>query len=326
MEDILVRRGGIVESTHRVHVAVVNSAGEMIAKVGDPEKIVFCRSAAKPFQAVPLIEENVIDQFGISSRELAVMCASHSGEPKHVAAVKSILAKIGLSEEDLECGPHPPFEENAAIDLYAKGQKFTALHNNCSGKHAGMLALALSKGWKTGGYIKQEHPVQIRMISEISRWTGLDKSGIQLGIDGCGVVCFGLPLSRLAQAFCKLGGAEDSNQRIVSSMVAHPDMVAGTGRFGTALVEVLGGRIFAKTGAEGVFAVGCTKGEFGIAIKVEDGTKRATPLVVIQILEHFNLLKGTNKESLSAFSSPMIRNTLGEVVGAIGSNFDLVCL
>ncbi len=324
MKDVVVRRGGIVESVHRVHVAVVNPAGEIIARVGDPQRIVYCRSAAKPFQAVPLVEENVVDQFGINSRELAVMCASHSGEPKHVTAVKSILAKIGLSERDLECGPHPPFEENAAIELYAKGKNISAIYNNCSGKHAGMLALALSKGWGTAGYIKQNHPVQVRMISEVSRWTDMEESSIKLGIDGCGVVCFGVPLSALAKAFCKLGGAKDSNRRIVSAMVDHPDMVAGTGRFGTALMEVLGDRIFAKTGAEGVFAVGSTEGEFGIAIKIEDGTKRATPVVILRVLESLNLLESRTKDSLGAFSSPVIRNTLGETVGAISSDFELV--
>ena len=167
MKDVVVRRGGIVESVHRVHVAVVNAEGKLLARVGDPQRVVYCRSAAKPFQAVPLIEENVVNQFGINSRELAVMCASHSGEPKHVTVVKSILAKIGLSERDLECGPHPPFEEKSAIELYATGENISAVHNNCSGKHAGMLALALSKGWETSDYIKQNHPVQIRMISEM---------------------------------------------------------------------------------------------------------------------------------------------------------------
>ena len=324
MKDVVVRRGGIVESVHRVHVAVVNAEGKIIARVGDPQRVVYCRSAAKPFQAVPLIEENVVNQFGINPRELAVMCASHSGEPKHVTVVKSILAKIGLSERDLECGPHPPFEEKSAIELYATGENISAVHNNCSGKHAGMLALALSKGWETSDYIKQNHPVQIRMISEMSRWTDVEKSNIELGVDGCGVVCFGVPLSALAKAFCKLGAAKDANRRIVSAMVDHPDMVAGTGRFGTVLMEVLGDRIFAKTGAEGVFAVGSTEGEFGIAIKIEDGTKRATPVVIMHILESLNLLDNRTKESLSAFSSPVIRNTLGETVGAISPDFKLV--
>ncbi|SVD54356.1 uncharacterized protein METZ01_LOCUS407210, partial [marine metagenome] len=207
MEDVAVLRGGIVESIHRVHVAVVNAEGGLIAEIGDPNRIIFCRSAAKPFQAVPLVEENVLDEFGINARELAVICASHSGEPKHVDAVRSILEKIGLSEKDLECGPHPPFEEDAAKELYTRGEKIGAIHNNCSGKHAGMLALALSRGWETAGYIKSDHPVQSRMISEMARWTCMDKSDIKMGIDGCGVLCFGVPLSRLAKAFCTLGGA-----------------------------------------------------------------------------------------------------------------------
>ncbi len=326
MKDVVVLRGELVESAHRVHAVVVNAKGKIIAKIGDPNRVVFCRSAAKPFQAVPLVEDNILDEFGIDSKELAVICSSHSGEPKHIDAVRSILDKIGLCEKDLECGPHPPFLESAAIELYAKGKEIGAIHNNCSGKHAGMLALALSKGWKTAGYIDQDHPVQIRMISEISRWTNLEESDMVLGVDGCGVLCFGVPLAHLAKAFCALGRDSSSNHRIVSAMVEYPDMVAGTGRFGTALVERLGDHIFAKTGAEGVFAVGSTKGEFGIVVKIEDGTKRATPLVVLKILEHLNLLEDKDKEELEVFSSPVIRNTLGQVVGGISSNIELVAV
>ena len=188
MKDVVVQRGSLIESAHRVHAAVVNEKGEIIAKVGDPHRVVFCRSAAKPFQAVPLVEEHILDEFGINPNELAVICASHSGEPKHIEAVRSILDKIGLCEKDLECGPHPPFRESAAIELYTNRKEIGPIYNNCSGKHAGMLALALSKDWETEGYINRDHPVQVRMLSEISRWTSLRESEIKLGVDGCVLV------------------------------------------------------------------------------------------------------------------------------------------
>ena len=324
MKDVVVQRGGLIESAHRVHAAVVNEKGEIIAKVGDPHRVVFCRSAAKPFQAVPLVEEHILDEFGINPNELAVICASHSGEPKHIEAVRSILDKIGLCEKDLECGPHPPFRESAAIELYTNRKEIGPIYNNCSGKHAGMLAMALSKDWDTEGYINRDHPVQVRMLSEISRWTSLRESEIKLGVDGCGVVCFGLPLQSLAKAFCALGNDDSPNHRIVSAMTNYPDMVAGTGRFGTALIERLGDRIFAKTGAEGVFAVGSTEGDFGMVVKIEDGAKRATPIIVLQILDHLKLLGDEDKEKLEMFSSPVIRNTLGQIVGEISSNIELV--
>ena len=323
MSHVVVERAGIVESVHRVHVAVVDHKGKLLAHVGDPERLTFYRSAAKPFQAVPLVEDGVIERFGLVSEELALCCASHNSEPEHLSAARSVLKKVGLSEDDLECGPHMPFDRNSEEALLRDSEKPGPIHNNCSGKHAGMLALAKAHGWPTRGYIRQDHPVQRRMLQEIARWSGLPEKEIGLGRDGCGVVCFSTALSRLALGFVRLGGAEGPPRQIVSAMTAHPFMVAGTGRFGTALGDAAGDRVFAKTGAEGVFAVGATDGAFGVAVKVEDGGKRASAVAVLRTLDELGVLEGIESADLDAFRTPKITNTRGEDVGALRADFRL---
>jgi len=212
MSRVVVERAGLLESAHRVHVAVVDSEGRLSASVGDAERIVFHRSAAKPFQAVPLVDDKVAERFTLTTEELALCCASHSGEPEHEALARSILSKAGLDESDLECGPHLPLDRAAAEALLRAGGSPSAIHNNCSGKHAGMLALAVAHGWPTRGYIRRDHPVQVRMVAEMCRWTKLQEDGIGLGQDGCGVVSFATPLARLAGGFARLGGADGPPQ------------------------------------------------------------------------------------------------------------------
>ena len=318
---VVVRRGDIVESVHRVHAAVVDGDGRVTASVGDPERVVFHRSAAKPFQAVPLVEDGVVERFGFTTEELALCCASHSGEPPHVEIARSILEKAGLQERDLECGPHPPFDEQAANRLIRAGEAPRPIHNNCSGKHAGMLALAKANGWPVRGYVCSEHPVQRRMITEVSRWTGVAEGDIGLGEDGCGVVCFATPVSRLASGFARLGGAEGPPREIVRVMTTHPFLVAGTGRFGTALGMAAGDRLFGKTGAEGLFAVGAVDGSWGLAVKVEDGGKRAVSVAILHILSELGTLDGIESEELDRFRAPPTISTRGVRVGDIRPEF-----
>ena len=320
---VVVRRGGVVESLHRVHVAVVDGEGVLTGGVGDPEHVAVYRSAAKPFQALPLVEDGVVERLGLTTQELALCCASHSGEAEHIEAARSILDKACLDEEDLECGPHLPFDERAANALRRSGEEPRPIHNNCSGKHAGMLALAKEHGWPTRGYIDGDHPVQRRMLAEIVRWTGLPVGEIGLAQDGCGVVCFATPLSRLAAAFARLGGSEGPPRRIVEAITTHPFMVAGTGRFGTALGEAAGDRVFGKTGAEGVFAVGATDGSFGLAVKVEDGAKRASSVAVLHVLGELGVLDGIESEALDRFRAPSTISTRGVAVGDVRPEFDL---
>src|SRR6058998_2982819 len=201
-------RGGVVEAVHDVHVAVVDAAGRLVAATGDPGLVTFWRSAAKPFQAVPLVADGATERFGLTSRELALCCASHSSEPGQVALVREFLAKVGCSERDLLCGPHPPLSDSVAQDYRTRGVRITAVFSNCSGKHTGMLALSRHHGWPTEFYTRLEHPVQQRCLAEVSRWTDVAVTEIRTAVDGCGVVCYGLPLKNMALAYARLANAE----------------------------------------------------------------------------------------------------------------------
>src|SRR3989454_817605 len=201
-------RGGVVESRHAVHVAVLDAEGELVARAGDPDLVTFWRSAAKPFQAIRLVTDGVVERFKISTAELALCCASHSSEPGQVALVRELLAKIGCSERDLLCGAHPPLSERVAHDYATRGVRLTAVYSNCSGKHAGMLALARHHGWPTEFYTRLEHPVQQRLLSEVAEWSGVERSRIGTATDGCGVVCYAMPLKNMAGAYAKLANAE----------------------------------------------------------------------------------------------------------------------
>src|SRR2546427_4458046 len=202
-----LRRGGVVESRHIVHAAVVDAEGKVVARTGDPDLVTFWRSAAKPFQALPLVADGVMERFGLTDGDLAIACASHSSEPGQVARVREFLAKIGCSERDLLCGSHPPLSERVAQDYATRGVRLTAVYSNCSGKHAGMLALACHHGWPTEFYTRPEHPVQQRLLSEMAEWSGVERARISTATDGCGVVCYAMPLRNMALAYARLANA-----------------------------------------------------------------------------------------------------------------------
>ncbi|HSH45445.1 MAG TPA: asparaginase, partial [Longimicrobiales bacterium] len=250
-----VLRGTRVESVHDVDIAVVDGGGRLAAAAGDAEDVIFARSALKPFQALPLVEDGVLDRFGLGEAELALCCASHSGEPRHVEVAARILDRIGRDEEDLACGPHPPFSGDAARALVRDGREPGRIHNNCSGKHGGMLALALAHGWPAAGYQERDHPVQRRMLEEVSRWTGVPEEEVGTAVDGCGVVTFAVPLRALALAFARLAVAPEGSPaaRVRGAMIRNPFLVGGSRRLCTRIMEVSDGRILAKVGAEGVY-------------------------------------------------------------------------
>lgn len=316
-----VVRGAVVESRHRVHVAVVDAEGRLRAYAGDPDLVTFVRSSAKPLQALAMVEDGAADRFGLTDEEIAIACGSHSGTPAHLRIVESILAKVGLDAEALACGPHLPFHEGTVRELQEAGLEPVRLHNNCSGKHAGMLALARARGWETQGYNRPEHPVQWRMLDEIARWARLPPEGIALGNDGCGVVCFALPLRHMALAFAGVAGAvrrgERGPSRVVGAMLAHPEMVAGEGRLCTELMRRAEGRVFAKIGAEGVYCVGVPGAELGIALKVEDGAARAVAPAVLAVLRELDLISEDDLGAMHALVYPDVVNTRGEVVGQL---------
>ncbi len=323
-------RGEVVEAVHDVHVAVVDAGGRLVARNGDPDLVTFWRSAAKPFQALPLVADGVMERFGLTDADLALACASHSSEPGQVARVREFLAKVGCSERDLLCGPHPPLSERVAQDYQTRGLRLTAVYSNCSGKHAGMLALARHHGWPTAFYTRLEHPVQQRCLVEVSRWTDVPAAEIKTGVDGCGVVCFGMPLRNMALAYARLAIADfglriadsqgarpmrNPQSAIVESMLRHPELVAGEGRPCTDLMCAHPGRVIAKVGAEGVYCALLPQEGLGVALKVADGHGIASALALAAVLETLGLRP--RPDSLGA--RPNV-NTRGETVGELRVN------
>ena len=316
-----VVRGAVTESRHRVHVAVVDATGALRATAGDPDLFTFFRSAAKPFQALPLVEDGVAARFALSGEELALCCGSHSGTDFHVATARSILDKVGMSSDALACGPHEPFDSGARRALAGAGLEPGRLHNNCSGKHAGMLALARGHGWDPADYHRPGHPVQGRALAEIARWTGVPDVAIALGVDGCGVACFGLPLRHMARAYAALAGSARAGEfgpaDLVAAMTDNPEMVAGRGRLCTALISRTEGRLFAKVGAEGVYCVGVPGAELGIALKVEDGSNRAVGPAILATLQALDLISEDDFGAMHTHAFPTLSNTRGEPVGQL---------
>lgn len=287
MTDLRVEavRGPAVESVHRVSAAVCDSSGRMIAEAGNPSLVTFWRSAAKPFQALPLAEDGVLDRFGLGSDALALACASHSSEPRHLDVTDRMLAAIGCSEADLACGPHAPLGPKVAREVAAQGIHLTPRWSNCSGKHAGMLALARHHGWPLAGYELAGHPVQDRILTTITAWTGLAPSELVLGVDGCTVVCHGLPVVAMARAYANLAAAPTpALGQVRDAMLAHPEMIAGEGRICTELMRAMPGQVIAKVGAEGIHCAALPAAGIGIALKVEDGDMRASGPALLAIL------------------------------------------
>lgn len=323
-----VTRGGRVESRHRVSAAAVDEYGELRAWVGDPEFLTFFRSAAKPLQALPLVADGAADAFQLSDAELSVICASHSGEPAHVEAVQSILERIGCSQDDLECGPHWPFHVPSADALRGEGRTPSRIHNNCSGKHAGMLAWACHRGVDTRGYHLADHPVQRRICGEIGAWAGLTCEALPAGIDGCGVVSFAQPLNVMAAIYAKLVAAAENDRagpagRIARAMTGQPYYVGGTGRLTTHLMEVTGGRLLAKFGAEAVYCLGDRERRLGVAVKVEDGNKRAIGSALVEFLDQLGMLTARERQDLDDRHTVAVKNTLGEIVGEVRPKFHI---
>lgn len=325
-----VWRGGIVESRHEVSAAVADGSGQLRAQSGDPNLVVFARSAIKPLQALPLAEDGLVDRFGLTDEELALVCASHNGEPMHVAAARSILSRIGVSEESLGCGPDRPYGAAAAQALDEAGETPGRVHNNCSGKHAGMIALALGNGWPLGGYLEEDHPVQQRMLAVLAEWSGLAAEDIGTAVDGCGVVTFALPLSALARAFGRFAGsarrAGTPAARIVGAIARHPAMIAGADRLDTDIVRVTGGRVLTKVGAEGVFAAIVPGAELGVVLKVEDGSKRAAAPALLGVLRELGVLTEEEVGALASHAEADVVNTRGERVGVVRAVVELEAL
>lgn len=316
-----ILRGDVVESQHRVHVAVAHAEQGLVASAGNPAHISFVRSSIKMFQALPFVEGGGVERFGLTAQELALCTASHGGEPFHVAAARSILAKASLTEEALACGAHAPMHAPSAEALRASGMRPSRLHNNCSGKHGGMLACASQQGWPTSGYHLAAHPLQQQILTTLAQWMGVDRDDIEQGIDGCGLPTFAMPLDAVAEGCARFSAAAADGHPAPSSlfaaMTAHPEYVAGTDRLDTDLIRAAQGKLFSKVGAEGFYCVGLPSMRTGVALKVEDGAVRAAEPALLAILRAIDAISETALQSLQRYATPTILNTRGETVGAI---------
>ncbi|HSI42411.1 MAG TPA: asparaginase [Xanthobacteraceae bacterium] len=319
-----VWRGTRVESRHRGAYAVCDADGRLVAAAGDVAVPVFARSAVKALQALPLVASGAADAFGLSPPELALACASHGGEPAHVAAATAILTKAGLDAGALECGAHRPLNVAAADAIVASGARWSALHNNCSGKHAGFLCLACHTGAPTQGYIDPAHAVQREVKAAIEAIAGAAVAQDGCGTDGCSAPTYALPLTGLATAFARFGtghamapATASAAARLRAAVAAHPFMVAGSGRFCTGVMEVLGPRAFVKWGAEGVVCIALPDAGLGIAVKVDDGGTRGVEAASAALLQRHLALSPEEVVSLDAWARPTLTNWNGMVVGRL---------
>jgi L-asparaginase II len=327
-------RGETIESIHRGHLIIVDGTGETLFRLGDPETVTFWRSSAKSFQAIPFLRNGTAERFGFSDQEIALACGSHSGETMHVETAAKMLDKIGLNELNLHCGAHPPFNEKRAAEMSKSGEQPTQLHNNCSGKHAAMLAFAKYAGADLGTYELMENPVQQAILDCIAEFSGVPRDEIKIGIDGCAAPNFAVPISAMAKSFARLvyppksfdDETREACRRIVSATVSNPEMIGGTNRLDTMIICGARGRIVSKIGAEGVYSAGVLpsprwKTGLGIAFKVEDGDdKRARAVVLVELLRQLKILDSDDLRDISPLA---IKNRRGDTVGRVEPNFDL---
>jgi L-asparaginase II len=321
-----VIRGDAIESFHRGAVSIINTAGELVAKCGDVERPVYARSAIKPLQALPLIESGAANHFNLSETEIALACSSHNAEDVHTNIIGRWLGRIGLSLEDLECGACPPKLDETLRDLYGAQAASNNLHNNCSGKHTGMLNTALHMGEPTKGYIERKHPVQKRIVQALNEMTEINLSEAPSGIDGCGIPVFGMSLMAIAKGMSKLANPDQhpparksAIERISQAMASQPYMIAGKGRFDTALMQTTEGAVLAKGGAEGVQAAFIPVLGLGIALKIDDGSRRGADIAMMAVLKHLGALDNMSLMSLAEWVEIPLSNWAGTLVGVTRS-------
>ena len=319
-----VTRGNMVESIHSIHAAVVRYDNQVLKSWGDPEKIVYARSAIKPLQALPLIESGAADHFGLADHEIALACASHEGEEIHTNAVTAWLQKIGCSEHDLCCGVHTPYHGGVAEELIRTGRKPSPVHNNCSGKHTGFLTTAKFYQEELKDYINYQHPVQQRIVTVLEEMAGISLAEAPKGVDGCGIPVVGISLRHTALAMARFANPLDipikrqqAIQRITRAIQANPLMIAGHGRFCSLVTQQLHDRGFVKVGAEGVYIAVLPKQGLGITLKTADGAIRAAEMGMIKILLEVGALTKADYPALEKFLHPIIKNRAGLKVGEI---------
>ncbi|MET0346194.1 MAG: asparaginase [Casimicrobiaceae bacterium] len=315
-------RGGAVESTHYGAVAVTDRDGRVLYAAGDPHIVTFTRSALKPLQALPFVAGGGVERFGYSPAQTALLCASHSGEPRHVEAVADMLARSGSTAAELQCGTHVPgfYEVRGEIP---PPPPYSPLAHNCSGKHSGMLAYCVQCGHAKEGYLQPEHPLQREIRRAVVHMTGVDDADLVPGIDGCSAPNYAIPLSALARAYARLAADPpdavygNAPRTLAAAMTRHPEMVSGERRSDLALMQAGRGDWVAKIGAEGVQALGVRSQGLGIVVKVADGQKRGLHPAVIAVLEQLGLVDAQARAALDAWRQPAVRNYRGIVTGDV---------
>lgn len=327
-----VLRGGVVESFHRGALAVSDPHGRLVLAMGAIDRPIFPRSAVKLLQALALVESGAADRFQLSDEELALACSSHNGESAHVRAAASMLSKAGMAPTVLECGAHWPKHEPTLRALAASGQEPSALHNNCSGKHAGFICLAcametngVDRAAFCKGYVEPDHPVMRTVTAALEAVTGMDAKAAPRGIDGCSIPTFGVSLQLLALGFARIGtgvglspGHARAAVRLRAAIARAPFMVGGTDRFDSLVMQQLGERVCCKVGAEGVFCAALPSLGLGVALKIDDGNNsRAAEVVMAALIQAALLLEGEDARVLHSLSHPTLRNWNGRLVGAL---------
>jgi L-asparaginase II len=346
-----VYRGDSIENSHVAHVAVVDANGRLLYSFGDPSRMTLARSAAKPAQALAVLETGALERFGFDEADLALMCASHSSEARHIERTRSMLAKAQASEADMRCGGHPPLSDAVYIDWLKRDFKPGAVCSNCSGKHAGMLAGARSIGAAINGYEQPEHPLQVRVKHTVADVCDLPDDAVHWAIDGCNLPTPAFPLDRLARLFAKLAASQDQVSaanaastvsitprtqalaRIYRAMTGYPELVGGEGRFCTELMQAFDGALVGKVGADGSYAIGVrassqtaklgAEGALGIAVKVEDGTVSVLYAVAAELLGLLEIGTAGQRAKLDAFRAPKRVNTMGVETGRLAFSIGL---
>ena len=322
--------GEIVDLYHYGHIAVADVHGNILWSLGDPHRVTYSRSSAKPIQAIPVVESGAVDEYGITEKELAVMCASHNAEDFHTEAVLSILQKAGLNENYLQCGTHYPLAAYMENRLKEEGIAPTPVHNNCSGKHSGMLISAKIRSEELDDYYLPSHPLQMRITETIAEMCEYPADQIVIGCDGCGVPVHAMPLFKFAQGYAKMSkpetlGADRGKtvRRLTSAMTAYPEMVAGTATFTTELMQAFGDRLFCKSGASAYYAIGLKGKGIGITMKMEDGNASIVPLAILETLVQIGEITANEALSLPSFKEMLSKNHKKEVIGKTVADFVL---
>jgi L-asparaginase II len=315
-------RGGFPECVHVGSIAVVDADGKLVASVGDAHGLNFTRSALKPLQALGFVADGGMGLFGFDSQMLAMMCASHGGEAVHVRIVQRMLERIGARESDLRCGCHPPSYYTHTSTCPPPGARFSQLHHNCSGKHAGFLAYCRMHGQPLAGYLDPDSPLQQRVRANVERFAGSRE--LPMGIDGCSAPNFAMPLSALAHTFCRLATGESPELAALAyAMTRHPDLVSGTNRSDLMLMQAGRGDWVSKVGADGVQAIGIRSKGIGIAVRVADGNTRALLAATVEVLQQLKLIDDAATTPLARYARPRIANYRGTVVGEVAPLFTL---